>query len=532
MTPSRTSRGWLGPLLLRLHFYAAILVGPFLLVSAGSGALYALSPQLEKVVYAEELSAPAEGAPLPLAAQVEAAREHVGEAAQLVAVRPAPEPGDTTRVMFAGEDLVEGESRGIFLDPATGEVRGDLTVYGTSGALPLRGWIDQLHRNLHLGDAGRLYSELSASWLGVIAVAGLGLWIRRARRSRRKRDLLRPDLRARGYRRTLSLHSSAGVWVLLGALFLAATGITWSQYGGANIGTIREAFGFTTQAVDAQLPAAGGQGAAGEQGAADGEDGADQEEPAAAGGGEHAGHATGAQEADEADGHGGDDHAASDGSGHAGHEGHGGSEDSSGADAGAAPGTAAGDRTDLAAIDDVLAAGQAVNIDTGLVEILPPAGPDSAWVVQEIQRSYPTQVDAVAVDGATLEVVDRADFADQDLAAKLTRWGIDLHMGSMFGLVNQIVLAVVASTLVAMILWGYLMWWQRRPTRGGRGPGRPPQRGALRRAPWWGVGLVLLVALGIGLMLPLMGASLAAFVLLDTVVGWVRGPRREGRPAG
>lgn len=166
MTSTRSGQGWLGPLLLRLHFYAAILVGPFLLVPAASGALYALSPQLEKVVYAEQLTAPGEGAPLPLAAQVEAAGEHVGEDARPVAVRPAPEPGDTTRVMYAEDDLGESETRAIFVDPATGEVRGDLTVYGTSGALPLRGWIDQLHRNLHLGDVGRLYSELSASWLG------------------------------------------------------------------------------------------------------------------------------------------------------------------------------------------------------------------------------------------------------------------------------------------------------------------------------------------------------------------------------
>lgn len=140
-------------------------------------------------------------------------------------------------------------------------------------------------------------------------------------------------------------------------------------------------------------------------------------------------------------------------------------------------------------------------------------------MVQEIHRSFPTEVDAVAVDGATLEVVDRTDFADQDLAAKLTRWGIDLHMGTMFGLANQIVLFLIASTLVLTILWGYRMWWQRRPTRGGRGPGRPPQRGALRRAPWWGVGLVLLVAAGIGAALPLLGASLAGFVLVDAVVG-------------
>lgn len=488
MTTNRPTQGWLGPLLLRLHFYAAILVGPFLLVSAASGTLYALSPQLEKAVYAHELTAPSDAAPLPLAAQVGAAQAHVGPEAQIAAVRPAPEPGDTTRVMYADDALGESETRAIFLDPATGEVRGDLTVYGTSGALPLRGWIDQLHRNLHLGDAGRLYSELSASWLGVIAVAGLGLWIRRARRARRRRDLLRPDLRARGYRRTLSLHSSAGIWVLLGALFLAATGITWSQYGGGNIGTVREALGFTTEAVDPRLPVADARGAA---------------DPAA-GHDEHGEH-------DEQDGH--EEHAE-----HAEHAGH-----STGTAGDAA--ADASSRTGPAAIDDVLAAGQAVNIDTGLVEILPPADEGSAWVVQEIQRSFPTEVDAVAVDGATLEVVDRTDFADQDLAAKLTRWGIDLHMGTMFGLANQIVLFLIASTLVLMILWGYRMWWQRRPTRGGGGPGRPPQRGALRRAPWWGVGLVLLVAAGIGAALPLLGASLAAFVLVDAVVGRL-GPAR------
>ncbi|MDN5688090.1 MAG: PepSY domain-containing protein [Brachybacterium sp.] len=465
-TTTRPRQGWFGQLLLRLHFYAAIFVGPFILVSAASGALYAMTPQLEQIVHAEELTAPSDGPALPLADQVGAATAHVGDGAELAAVRPAPEPGETTRVMFAEDSLGESETRAIFVDPASTEIRGDLTVYGTSGALPLRTWLDQLHRSLHLGDVGRLYSELSASWLGVIAAAGLGLWIRRARRARRARDLVRPDLRARGYRRTLSLHTSAGVWVLFGALFLSATGITWSQYGGGNIGTIREAFGFTTASVSTRLPTSPGTTDGGH-------------------GGEHAGHGDGGQVAEGSGGH------------------------DAMQPAGSTP----------TEIDGVLAAGRAVNIDTGLVEILPPADADSAWVVQEIQRSYPTEVDAVAVDGATLEVVDRADFADQDLAAKLTRWGIDLHMGTLFGLANQIVLVVIASTLVAMILWGYLMWWQRRPTRGGRRTGRPPRRGALTRAPWWGVVLVLLGAVGIGLMLPLMGASLAAFVVLDTVHG-------------
>lgn len=45
-----------------------------------------------------------------------------------------------------------------------------MTVYGTSGILPLRQWIDYAHRSLLLGDSGRLYSELAASRMWVAAL--------------------------------------------------------------------------------------------------------------------------------------------------------------------------------------------------------------------------------------------------------------------------------------------------------------------------------------------------------------------------
>lgn len=460
--PRRT--GWLGPLLLRLHFYAGIFIGPFILVAATSGALYALTPQIEQVVYADELHAPVSGTSLSLADQVRAADAYVGGDEQLLAVRPAPEPGDTTRVMYAGSDLGESETRAVFVDPATAEIRGDLTAYGTSGALPMRTWVDQLHRSLHLGDVGRLYSELAASWLGVISLAGLGLWViqyRRTRakkaRARAKNEPARPAPAVSGYARTRSWHMSTGIWVMAVALFLSVTGITWSQYGGANFSELRSAVGWTTPSVSTDLTGS-------DEGAAD----------------EHAAHH------------------------------------------GAAPVTD-GDSMDLSpgAFDSVLAIAQDVNVNTGLVEIRPPSEPGTAWVVQEIHRSYPTEVDAVAIDGQGMRVVDRVDFADFNLVAKLSRWGIDLHMGSMFGLANQLVLFVAASAIVAMVVWGYRMWWQRRPTRSpGRTVGKPPARGVLRRAPWWGTTLALLVAAAIGVFLPLMGISLAVFLVVDLLLGW------------
>jgi uncharacterized iron-regulated membrane protein len=441
---------WFGALLLRLHFYAGLLVGPFILVAALSGALYAATPQLEQALYAHELRAPASDTSLPLADQIEAAEAVVGDDGAPVAVRPSPEDGDTTRVMFTGDDLGESETRAIFVDPATAEVRGDLTVYGTSGALPLRTWIDQFHRNLHLGDVGRLYSELAASWLGVVVLAGAALWVLRIRKARVKKDLIRPNNTVPGYRRLFSWHASTGIWILIGALFLSATGITWSQFAGQNVSDLRAAFNVGTPALSTELG-----------------------DTMAAPADEHAGH-----------------------------------------------GTATASTVDIvpATFDDVLAVAQTVNVNTGLVEIRPPAAADQAWVVQEIQRTFPTEVDAVAVDGATLSVTDRVDFADYTLAAKLARWGIDTHMGTMFGLANQLVLIITALGLAAMVSWGYLMWWKRRPSRGAARMGKPAPAGALARAPWWGMSAVIAGALGIGLLLPLVGVSLLAFIVIDALL--------------
>jgi hypothetical protein len=89
---------WWRLLVLRLHFYVGVFVGPFLLVAATSGALYALSPQLEPLLYDRELHVAATDSPLPLSAQIAAARA-VEPGSELLGVRPAPQPGDTTRVL-------------------------------------------------------------------------------------------------------------------------------------------------------------------------------------------------------------------------------------------------------------------------------------------------------------------------------------------------------------------------------------------------------------------------------------------------
>ena len=105
-----------------------------------------------------------------------------------------------------------------------------MTVYGTSGVLPLRTWLDKLHSSLLLGDLGRNYSELAAS------VGG-----RAGRRGAVAGDAAEAQAEKgeRGFAANRHWHITLGVALLAGLLFFSATGLTWSQWAGGNIDALR-----------------------------------------------------------------------------------------------------------------------------------------------------------------------------------------------------------------------------------------------------------------------------------------------------
>jgi uncharacterized iron-regulated membrane protein len=412
--------GWasIRPLLLRVHFYAGVFVGPFLLVAAVTGLAYVWAPQAEQAVYDHELHVPAAAGTVPLDQQAATARALVPDGT-LTGVRPGPAPTDSTQVIFDRPGLEPSFHWTVFVDPHTGDVRGQLETYGSGQAMPLRGWIDVLHRSLHLGDFGRLYSELAASWLWVVVLAGLALWLGRRRRKRASAPSPRAKL--------LTWHGRTGLVLAIGLLFLSATGLTWSQYAGDSITELRSQLDWTPPSVSATVPVSSGRDV-----------GLD-----------------GAREA-------------------------------------------------------TLRAGL-----TGPVEVRPPAAPGQAYVVAQMGRSWPVQADSMAVDPATGTIADTLRFADYHLAAKLSTWGIDAHMGFLFGIWNQIVLTLLMVALIAVIVWGYRMWWLRRPTRGEARFGRPPVRGAWRRIPGRVLAPALVMVAVVGYYLPLFGLSLLGFLIVD-----------------
>ncbi|GAA5166790.1 PepSY-associated TM helix domain-containing protein [Pseudonocardia eucalypti] len=421
----------LQPLLRRVHFRAGLLVAPFLFVAAFTGLLYTLTPQLEPLVHREQLrvTVPPGGAPLPLSQQVASALPQI-PGGRISEIRPAAAPDGSTRVTFAAPDLPDTWTRTVFVDPYTARPLGTLVTYGEW--LPVRAWFDELHRTLMLGEVGRVYSELAASWLWVLTLSGLGIWLLRRRRDRKLRRVIAPDFGASGRVRLRSWHGSVGVWVALVLLFLSATGLTWSKFAGTNVDTLRTELSWTTPSVHTTL---------------------------------------------------------------------------------ATP--AAPTPPDVpATAERVLGVARAHGL-TDPVEITPPSKPGKAWVVQQNQRSWPSKQDSLAIDPATGTVVDQLRFADWPLAAKLARWGIDAHMGILFGLANQIALALVAVGQLSMIVWGFRMWWRRRPAN----TDPPASMSALVTV---GAAAVL-----IGFFLPVFGASLLLFLLVDALRGrreWATAP--------
>jgi uncharacterized iron-regulated membrane protein len=240
------------PLLMRLHFYAGIFIAPFILVAAITGLLYALIPQLDTFVYRHELTVDQVGEQrMPLAEQMAAVRTSHPEGT-VASIRPPASANETTQVTLNVDDVAPDYARTVFVDPYTGEVRGALTTFGQW--MPLRAWFDEFHRNLHLGAVGRNYSELAASWLWVIAGAGLLLWIGHRRGTGRLKRLVTPDRGASGRRRLLSWHGSLGVWMIAALLLLAVSGMTWSRFAGANVAELRSHLTWSTPSVDTALP--------------------------------------------------------------------------------------------------------------------------------------------------------------------------------------------------------------------------------------------------------------------------------------
>ena len=215
----------------RWHFWAGLLVAPFLVILSLTGAIYLFNDELNDAIYPELRLVTPHTTQVPASTMIRAALAAHPGAVSRVDLPVAP---DRTAVVFVTPKA--GEPLRVHVDPGTGRVLGSL-VYGRT----LVGWADEMHSSLLLGTWGDRIVELAASWALVLIATGLVLWWPRGRW--RAAGILWPRLSRGGRGFWRDLHGPVGLWSVALIAFLIVTGLPWAGVQGEVLQRITNAAG-------------------------------------------------------------------------------------------------------------------------------------------------------------------------------------------------------------------------------------------------------------------------------------------------
>lgn len=348
----------------------------------------------------------------------------------------------------------------VFVDPYSGRVLGTQDSHYNLQAIARA-----LHGELMIGKVGDAIVELAAGWGIVLVVSGLYLWWPRGTGAA---GVFWPRLRSRGRLLWRDLHAVVGFWGSLGLLFMLITGMTWTGIWGKQYAELWNRFpvGMFSDIPLSDLKARSLNADASQQTVP----WALETTPMPMSGGAHAEHM----------GHGHD------------HSGP------------AAP------QVGLQAVIDTA---ERAGVHPGYSITLPKTGTGVYTVA--VFADDPHNDATLHVDQYTGKVLVDVRYAHYSPVARATELAVMLHEGKMFGLVNQLLVLLVCLMVLLGSVSGLVIWWKRRPVGG---LGVPPLRHDL---PLWKA--AVLVMLAIGVMFPLVGASLGVVAVLEYgVLRWLR----------
>ncbi|MFD1703080.1 PepSY-associated TM helix domain-containing protein [Methylopila henanensis] len=399
----------------RWHFYAGLIVAPFLLILSVTGAIYLFNDEINDVLHAEKrIVAPYEAA-LPLSRLIAAAEASVhGGKATRIDTWSAPDR--SAQVFVTAGD---GTALRVFVDPGTGAALGSYVYERT-----LVGFADRFHGSLMLGAFGDAIVELAACWGVVLLVTGLYLWWPRGARG--FADALTPRLRATGRPFWKSLHAVTGVWTAGLILFLILTGLPWANVWGSLLRAGADVAGIGYPVSHRNHGAAPASAPTMKQAAGEAPWALENAPMPAS-----------------------EDHSA-----------HHGMHESAPADAAAKP----------IGVDRVAGILATAGMEHPYRLSLPagPSGVYSAYTYPDRPQGQRT----VQLDQYSGRVANDVGFDDYGPVAKAVELGVQLHMGNYFGWANQIVMLFACVGAAALSITGPVMWWRRRP-KGALGAPRP-----------------------------------------------------------
>jgi len=395
----------------RWHFFAGLLVAPFLIVLAATGGLYLFDHEIEGWSNRELARVAPTASPLAPEQQERAVLAAYPGARVVRFALPRAGRAAEWQLRTAG-----GELRTAFVDPATAAVRGDVATESR-----LMSVVRELHGELLLGRFGTTVVELAACWTFILLVTGVFLWWPRGARSG---GVLWPRLGARGRVLLRDLHAVPSLWNAALVGFLVLSGLPWSGFWGeqvAKLGTLAPALAPSpnfhawpsvpgAREVAARAPVHDHGAAHGDLPWAVRKAGVPEL---------HAAHAR------------------------------------------------------AISLARVMREARAREIAQPGLSVIYPRDERGVFTLSFVPARAQEQR-TVHLDPRTGAAIEDVGWDQYSALGKTVELGVMIHMGSQFGRANQLVLAASCALTIATVVLGVLTWWRRRPPGALAAPPRTP----------------------------------------------------------
>ena len=204
----------------RWHFYAGLLVLPFMISLAVTGAIYLYHTEIDRWVHADFMRVTPQAQALP-PSQLVAAALTARPGTALKYTDPASDDA-STEITIQPKD---GPRMAAFIDPYTAkvlEVRADRSTIGWT--------VRKLHSLSLFGATPRMIIEIVAGWSILLVLTGIYLWWPRGQKGALS---VRGTPKRRVFWR--DLHAVTGIFAGFFIIFLALTGMPWSSVWGGKV---------------------------------------------------------------------------------------------------------------------------------------------------------------------------------------------------------------------------------------------------------------------------------------------------------
>lgn len=431
----------------RWHFYAGLLVLPFLTLLAVTGALYLFKPELDAAIYASWDNVTPREKEVPLASIIaETEKALNGRVLQV----ELPEDKDKATRMIVR--VASGEALTAFADPYDGKFLG-ATSYG--GVMQ---FIRKIHSLQYFGFWASSLIEIAAGWAIVLVVSGFFLWWPRGRSG--GVVTVRGAPRSRTFWR--DTHAVTGAFAGVVILFLALTGMPWSMFWGKQV----QAWATTAHMSRPTQPpvevVSEFKMSKTIPGAPSHPHDLDElglpwalESAPMPQSGDHAHHMGGA-----------------------------------------------------IGIDTAYEAFDYMGFKRPFTIALP-SGMHGAYVatyspakVEDTRTAY--------LDQYTADVLGDIRYADYGTAAKVIEWGIAVHQGEQFGVVNRYLMLAACIAIVVLAISAVVMWWKRRPKGSIGAPPAPTDKRTMLT--------VAAIVCTAGIIFPLVGLTIVIALAIEAAM--------------